>query len=116
MAFTLTIRFTLQTLRHKNSTRKSAFCFVERDSAAFVPQATLLPNSSLHAPFCVQARPLRCWANLFFSNHARTSLREKGKSKHAQHGRIALGGRRPAEQRDVRCQATTYIFFSAISE
>ena len=36
---------------------------------------------------------------------------EHKKSKNAKHCRIAYDGGRPAEQRDVRCVATTYIFF-----
>ena len=37
---------------------------------------------------------------------------EHKKSKNAKYCRIAYDGRRPAEQRDVRCVATTYIFFT----
>ena len=36
---------------------------------------------------------------------------EHKKSNNAKHCRIAYDGMRPAEQRDVRCKATTYIFF-----
>ena len=42
--------------------------------------------------------------------------REKGKANMRSMVGLPFGGRRPAEQRDVRCKATTYIFFSAISE
>ena len=45
-----------------------------------------------------------------------TRVCEHKKSKSAKHCRIAYDGRRPAEQRDVRCKATTYVFFSATSE
>ena len=41
-----------------------------------------------------------------------TRVCEHKKSKNAKHCRIAYDGRRPAEQRDVRCKATTYVFFS----
>ncbi len=48
------------------------------------------------------------------SSHATVFTRvcEHKKSKNAKHCRIAYDGRRPAAQRDVRCRATTYIFFS----
>ena len=50
------------------------------------------------------------------SSHATvfTRVREHKKNKNAKHCRIADDGRRPAEQRDVRCKATTYIFFNKI--
>ena len=41
-----------------------------------------------------------------------TRVCEHKKSKNAKHCRIAYDGGRPAEQRDVRCKATTYIFFT----
>ena len=43
-----------------------------------------------------------------------TRVCEHKKSKNAKHCRIAYDGRRPAEQRDVHCKATTYIFFNKI--
>ncbi|HBW05383.1 MAG TPA: hypothetical protein DEF02_02170 [Clostridiales bacterium] len=36
---------------------------------------------------------------------------EHKKSKSAKHVRLPFDGKRPAAQRDVRCKATTYIFF-----
>ncbi len=43
-----------------------------------------------------------------------TRVCEHKKSKNAKHCRIAYDGRRPAAQRDVRCRATTYVFFNKI--
>lgn len=104
-------------LRHKNSTQMSAFlfwrkrfngikcrgqqrCRTLRCTLRFVSTLTRSAVgriSSSPPQKCNPTRPIGLLFS-FHSNRAGTSLREKGKIKHAQHGRIALGGRRPAEQ------------------